>query len=502
MAKSIYLINPKESFPGYFGLEVSAQVKNGLQTLVADLTTTTLAAMVPPDWHVKLCDERIQAVDADCGADVVGITGKITQRNRMIELAAHCRSRGKLVIIGGSYASLSPDDMRPHCDILMVGEAEEIAPQIFADLASGQWRDKYVGGKVDLSLSPVPRWDLYPKGAAVIGAIQTSRGCPFECEFCDVIQYVGRKQRHKSIDQILRELDRLYAHGYRGVFLADDNFTVFRKRTKALLRALIDWNRAAKDGPVEFSTQVSIDAGRDDALLEIAAEAGLRKVFIGIETPNEDSLRETKKRQNLNRNLTEDVRNFVAHGVAVTGGIIVGFDSDGPDIFEMQRNFIDGLPVPILSVGTLVAPDQTPLKARLRAEGRLIESDLMAAANPFYTNIIPKQMSRQELLDGVRALCLSVYSPAAIERRVMGFIATFQSRTEKPRPAPHQVRIRPWYQSIFRTVMERGAEEKDMYRRVIRRLQTERSETVNAVLWDLARYGQVRHMFHEAKLAR
>jgi radical SAM superfamily enzyme YgiQ (UPF0313 family) len=208
-------------------------------------------------------------------------------------------------VIGGSYASLNPDDVRPHCDILVVGEVEEIAPQIFDDIASERWRDEYVGGKVDLSMWPVPRWNLCTRDRAVSGAIQTSRGCPFECEFCDVIQYVGRKQPHKQIDQVLRELDLLYEQGYRDVFLADDNFTVYRKRAKELLSALRDWNRAAKHGRVAFSTHVSIDVGRDGELLDLAVEVGLKIVFIGIETPNEDSLRETKKRRNRNRSSIE-----------------------------------------------------------------------------------------------------------------------------------------------------------------------------------------------------
>ena len=443
MAKSIYLINPKEISPGYFGLEVSGRLNGRPQALIADLTTTTLAAMVPSDWRIALCDERIQRVDRATDADVVGITGKITQRDGMIELADHFRSQGKLVMIGGCYASLNPDDIRPHCDILVVGEVEEFAPEIFDDIARGHWRDEYVGGKVDLSLSPVPRWDLYPRDRAVSGAIQTSRGCPFECEFCDVIQYAGRKQRHKQIDQVLRELDLLYHQGYRDVFLADDNFTVYRRRAKELLSALRDWNRAAKNGRVAFSTQVSIDAGRDSEMLDLAVEAGLDIVFIGIETPNEDSLRETKKRQNLNRSLTDDVRNFVAHGIRVTGGIIVGFDSDGPDIFDMQRKFIETLPVPTLTIGSLVAPAQTPLHARLQAEGRLVGSDRLGALDPFHTNIVPKQMSRQELLEGVQSLCLSVYAPAAFEHHVMKFIAAFPSRAANPRPAPPPTQYQP-----------------------------------------------------------
>ncbi len=374
MAKSIYLINPKEDLPGYFSLEVCGQGGDDNATLFADLSTTTLAAMVPPDWKIGLCDERIMPVDLECQADVIGITGKISQRNRMIALADHFRGKSRLVAIGGSYASLNPEDMRPHCDILVRGEAEDIASDLFADIDQGRWRAEYAGGKVDLSRSPLPRWDLYPWGRVLNGTVQTSRGCPFECEFCDVIQYVGRKQRHKPVDRVLAELDLLYGLGCRGVFLADDNFTVFRKRTKELLTAIRDWNRTRRKGHVSLSTQVSIDAARDDELLTLCAQAGLRQVFIGIETPNEESLRETKTRQNLHMDLEKAVGKFLDHGIAVTCGIVIGFDSDGPGIFETQRDFIERLPIPILSIGALVAPSQTPLHARLRREGRLVES--------------------------------------------------------------------------------------------------------------------------------
>ena len=455
---------------------------------------------MPSDWRIALCDERLELVDFDCDADVIGITGKMSQRDRMIELAALYRARGKLVVIGGPYATLNPDDIAPHCDILVKGEIEEIAAQIFADIAAGCWRQEYTGSKVDLSLSLTLRWDLYPNASALSGTIQISHGCPFECEFCDVIQYVGRKQRHKSTRQVIQELERLYSFGYRSIFLADDNFTVYRKRTKELLSALRDWNRAAKEGRVEFSAQVSIDVCRDSELLELAVEAGLNLVFIGIERPNEDSLRETKKRQNLSHHMVDDLRNIVAHGIRVTGGIIVGFDSDGPDIFEMQRKFIEELPIPILTIGSLVAPSQTTLNARLEAEGRLIGSDRLGAGDPYHTNIVPKQMFQKRLLESVRALCLSVYAPAAFEHRVRNFIATYGSRAAVHRPAPHQVQVNSWHGSVLKVMAARGQEERNLYRRLIHLLQIEPRDVVGAVLWELVRYTQVRHMYDAAEL--
>src|SRR5262249_13384069 len=161
---------------------------------------------------------------------------------------------------------------------------EQIAPGLFSDLRCGSWRPEYDGGRPDLAMCRPPRWEGYPNDDALMGTVQTSRGCPFECEYCDVIQYLGRKQRHKAVAQVLAELDRVYAYGYRDVFLADDNFTVYRSRAKELLGALREWNLRRVAGRVRFFSQVSIDAAKDDELLRLCAEAGLTGVFIGIET--------------------------------------------------------------------------------------------------------------------------------------------------------------------------------------------------------------------------
>jgi radical SAM superfamily enzyme YgiQ (UPF0313 family) len=296
--QSIYLINPASDVASYFSAEVLAGSGLPAGAMVADLSTATVAALAPPDFKVEICDENVSTVDFDHPADWIGITGKVSQCRRMITLADEFRRRGKRVVIGGPHASLNPEVLRPHCDVLVRGEAEEIASAIFSDLGAGRPREEYVGEKPDLALSPRPRWDLYPNDEAMMGAVQTSRGCPFECEFCDVIQYLGRKQRHKPIANVLAELDELDRVGYPRVFLADDNFTVYRQRCKELLQAISHWRRGRS---MSFLTQVSIDAARDLELLDMCADAGVTQVFIGIETPNEASLRETKKRQNLPR---------------------------------------------------------------------------------------------------------------------------------------------------------------------------------------------------------
>ena len=447
METSIYLINPRERAPGAHSAEFLRAW--GIANIVglADLSTTTVAALAPAGWTVTICDERIQPVDFDIKADVIGITGKVSQRDRMIELSAEFRRRGKRVLIGGPYASLSPEDMRPHADILVVGEFEEIAAKVFADIAAGSWQAEYAGTKADLNLSPIPRWDLYPNKFATHGQVQTSRGCPFECEFCDVIQYLGRKQRWKDPDRVIAELEVLYGLGYRAVLLADDNFTVVRKRARALLERLAEWNNSRPEGSMRFVTQVSIDAAKDPELLRLCVEAGMRTVFIGIETPNPESLAETLKRQNLRIDLAEEVRKVVRAGLAVNAGIIVGFDHDGPDIFERQAAFIQSLPAPCPSPGLLHAPPSTPLYARIVREGRLIGHTRMGTRELVETNIRPLKMSERELKEGFCWLLNRVFSPAAFGGRVEAFASLYPPRESTQRGAyylrglPHARRL-------------------------------------------------------------
>lgn len=416
---SIYLVVPQAMPQAYYGAECYAL--NGLNPtqLIADLSAVTVAAFVPADFHITLCDEHIQSIDLDTSCDIVALTGKETQAKRMLELADHFRARGKVVVIGGPFASLAPERVRSHCDILVRGEIEEIASQLFADLRNGCWDDEYVGDKPDLALTPPPRWDLYPNGRALIGNVQTSRGCPFECEFCDVPVYAGRLQRHKPVAHVLAELDILYAIGYRIMFLADDNFTVHRQHAKELLAALAWWNKRRSEGQVSFATQVSIDASDDEELLRLCQEAGLNFAFVGLETPNQDSLRETRKRQNLRRDPVERIDRFLAHGVTITSGLIVGFDADGPGIFDQVEAFVNALPIPVFSLGALMAPAATPLRERLLASDRIDDRFGFSSGYIGGTNILPLQMTQTELLDGLRSLKTRIYSPEAFGQRTV-----------------------------------------------------------------------------------
>jgi radical SAM superfamily enzyme YgiQ (UPF0313 family) len=392
---------------------------------------------------------------------------------------------------------LSPDVVRPHCDILVRGEIEEIADGFFADLSAGTWKSEYVGTRPDLGRSPLPRWDLYPNEPTMSATVQTSRGCPFECEFCDVIEYLGRKQRHKKVSQVLAELDLLYGLGYRSVFLADDNFTVYRARTKELLAALAEWNARQPDGPMQFATQVSIDAAGDEELLRMCADAGIAQVFIGIETPNEEALRIAKKRQNLKRDLAADILRFVEHGICVEAGMIVGFDGDDAGIFERQREFAMRCAVPVFTLNPLAAPEATPLFARLKKDGRILDDVAPEAAPALWeTNVVPLGMSRDDLREGLTWLSRSLYAPEAFEARLKLLLDSYGAKHR--RRANTRLTLRPVETDVvslaFR-VRELGRAEAAMVQRVFGRIQRQ-PELVFGAINSLARYAQIRHMHH------
>ena len=496
MPKSLYLINPKPADPSYFGAEVFGHHGYGAAQAIADLATCTVAAMAPDDWEVTICEEYVEPIDFDVDADFIGVTGKVIQGRRMVDVADAFRQRGKTVLIGGPHASLSPEAVRGHCDVLVIGEMESIAAELFADLERGEWKSEYLGDKPSLDTSPLPRFELYPNHRALSGCVQTSRGCPFECEFCDVIQYLGRKQRHKSVDQILAELDVLYRLGYRAVFLADDNFTVYRKRAKSVLAALRDWNAARTDGPVAFHTQVSIDAARDGEIMRLCGEAGLTRVFIGIETPNEASLRETGKRQNVGIDLVEQVQVFLDHGISVTGGMIVGFDHDDASIFDLQYEFAMATPIPIFTLGALVAPAATPLYDRMLESGRLV-ADGSETQGVWNTNILPTLMTRDELFAGLKRLGNRLYRPANFARRVIAMIERMgpQLGPFKQGYTPHKPRpVELEALGVIRKLISSGPEEKRMFRDISAAMAA-RPETGTMVMMSLFSYAQVRCLY-------
>jgi radical SAM superfamily enzyme YgiQ (UPF0313 family) len=415
--RKLYLIHPKKPHADQYGADIIADA-----IAIADAALVTVAAIAPADrFDVRICEEHVEPVDYDCVTDFVGITGKYGQGPRMVELARHFRSRGIPVIFGGPHASLAPEELRDECDVLVKGELEGIAERLFDDLYNNRYEREYFGPRGLIQQSPVPRWDLYPNERALSGTLQTSRGCPFECEFCDVIVYLGRKQSHKTVDQVLAELEVLHKHGYRRVMLADDNLTVYRARAKELLRALARWNQSVAE-PVSFLTQVSIEIAGDEEMLELMAAASLLSVFVGIETPNQDALKETKKRQNVGVDMVERTERFARHGIMVSAGIIVGFDSDTPAIFDQVVDFAMRTPIPMFNVAPLNAAHGTPLRAKMEKVGRL-HADVRTAT--MTRNIVPAQMSVEQLSNGVHRLTHALLEPEGFAKRVLRMIELF-----------------------------------------------------------------------------
>jgi radical SAM superfamily enzyme YgiQ (UPF0313 family) len=419
----LLLVNPKVP-PSVWSLS-DVEPITGTHGMMPPLALTTVAALTPTDADVEiaLVDEAEGLVDLDTECDVVGITGYVTQRDRIIELAEAFRARGRLVLLGGPHVSLAPDTYRPYGDVLFVGEAELTWPQFVADHAAGSWQDTYVGDRIDITRSPVPRHDLVDFGRFHMGSVQTSRGCPFECEFCDVIIYLDRRQRHKTPAQVVTELEVLYQQGYRDVFLCDDNLTAHRGRSARILDAVIEWNDA-KPEPVRFVTQVSIDVARDQdtPLLERAARAGLRLAFVGLETSDPEALHEAKKHQNVRVDLVGDIHKVQRQGIQVQSGLVCGFDADDLSSFRHQYEFMQAAGTPNVAVTMLSAPEGTPLETRLEAAGRILPTVAgdghVALAAGLFTNVVPLQMTQDQLRTGVVWLLNQLYRPEAFLERV------------------------------------------------------------------------------------
>jgi radical SAM superfamily enzyme YgiQ (UPF0313 family) len=432
--KRVLLVNPLPSLSLYSWPDVADIT--GRPGYIMNIALPTLAALAPPEVEVTIVDEAVEPVHFDGAWDLVGITGYLTQMRRMCDIADEFRRRGRLVAIGGPYASLSPHVVRPHADILFRGEAEHTWPAFLEDFLRGRWQAEYQShDTVDLASSPVPDVGKLRPGAYELGVVQTSRGCPFECEFCDVIVYLGRRQRHKRPDRVVDELEQLYRAGYRSVFLSDDNFTANRQRAADIIAAVGDWNRS-KPEPVALYTQLSIDVTRDRdlPLLDLCAAAGLKQAFVGIETPNADALREVHKRQNLRSDLIADVHRIQQRGIMVQAGMITGFDSDTLESFGQQYEFLQAAGIPMVLLAMLNALDGTPLQRRLAEEGRL--KRLLLADAALDTNIVPKQMTSQQLLRGTVWLLNRLYAPRAFLERLGGFAGQLPRRSAAAQPQP------------------------------------------------------------------
>ena len=389
----ITLINPKvpESFWS-FKWAVNS-ILPGKRALNPPLGLATLAALTPSHWQVEIVDENVEPVPMNPAADIIGIGGMSVQTPRQRELIAYYRRQGYYVVVGGAAASLTPEKFEGLADSVISGEAEYIWPAFCRDFEAGAAGPLYrETGTVNLADSPTPRFDLLKLPYYANATLQYSRGCPYSCEFCDIIVMFGRKPRMKSPEQIGRELDVLREMGIHSVFFVDDNMIGNKKKAKELLRYITGYQeRHGK--PFSFGTEVSINLSQDEELLAAMRTANFNWVFIGIESPDPASLKETGKSQNLREDMLVSIRRLYSRGIEVLAGFIIGFDNDTPDSFEQQYRFIRDSGIATAMIGLLAAMPKTPLYERLEREGRVREIDDESDNTRARSNVIHKTMS-------------------------------------------------------------------------------------------------------------
>jgi radical SAM superfamily enzyme YgiQ (UPF0313 family) len=386
----------------------------------------TVAAILPSGWEKRLVDLNVRKLTEDdlAWADYAFISAMAVQRSSAHQVIARCKAAGLKVVAGGPLF-VTEYEQFPDVDHFVLNEAELTLPAFLADLARGCEKHLYTTPEfVDLQQTPSPLWELVDLKDYATMAIQFSRGCPYNCDFCNVTVLFGHRPRVKSAEQIIAELDDLYRLGWRGgVFFVDDNFIGNKKYLKeSLLPALIAW-RKGKVG-MTFNTEASINLADDDELMQMMGDAGFNMVFIGIETPNEDSLAECGKKHNKNRDLIEDVKHIQRFGLQVQGGFIIGFDSDTTSIFQRQIEFIQKSGIVTAMVGLLQAPTGTRLYERMLSEGRLL--GFLSGDNvDGTTNIIPK-MNLDILHKGYRSVVEYLYTPVNYYARVRTFLREYK----------------------------------------------------------------------------
>lgn len=411
----------------------------------------TIAAMMPGEtYQKKLIDMNVQPLrDRDLRwADLVMISAMVVQRASVREIIARCKKHGVKIAAGGPLFSSESEDYAD-IDYLVLGEGEITMPRFLADFEAGKAQHIYQPDRFpDLSQTPSPQWDLIDVKKYASMNIQYSRGCPFNCEFCDITQLYGRRPRTKSAAQLVNEMQSLYETGWReGVFFVDDNFIGNKKRTmEEILPAITEW-MDAHGRPFDFFTEASINLADDEELMSAMVRAGFHQVFIGIETPDEESLAECNKKQNTNRDLLACINKIHSFGLEVQGGFIVGFDSDKPSIFERMVEFIQESGITTAMVGLLNAPKGTQLYQRLVKEGRMT-TDFSGSNTDFSLNFVPK-MDREMLVKGYQNIIAKIYSPKYYYERVIRFLKQYKPDMKATEPV-NATNIRAFLLSVIR----------------------------------------------------
>lgn len=416
----------------------------------------TVAAILPGEWDKKLVDMNVTALsDEDLEwADLVFISAMSIQKKASLELIARCKEKGVKTVAGGPLFTSDYEDFTD-VDHLVLNEAEITLPEFLEDLENGCARAVYTSDKFcNLEESPLPLFELLDIKKYAVMNLQYSRGCPFDCEFCNISILFGDKVRTKSKEQVLLELDALYNRGYKGsVFFVDDNFIGNkRKLKKEILPSITQWMKSHRF-PFTFLTETSINLADDDKLMDMMVDAGFNTVFVGIETTNEESLAECGKKQNSNRDLLGSVKKIQGFGLLVNAGFILGFDNDPPAIFEKMSTFIQNSGIVNAMIGLLNAPRNTKLYKRLVEEGRLVQEPT-GDNTDLSMNFDPK-LGREALIEGYGRVIKAVYSPHAYYERVFKFLREYNPK----RKVKHSIESMN-LSALMKSIIQLGFREK------------------------------------------
>jgi radical SAM superfamily enzyme YgiQ (UPF0313 family) len=443
---SILLVAPR--FPeGFWTFSwVFRHVITSRSTVNPPIGLATIAALTPDHWDIRILDENIEQIDFDVDVDIVAVGGMSIQYQRQVEILQEFRQRGRYVVAGGSFATLCSEKYSDHADTVIQGESERIWPIFCADFCAGKPQSIYCeDGDVPLALSPTPRHDLISWNRYLTGSIQFSRGCPFLCEFCDIIVMFSRKPRHKNLLQIEAELDSMRAQGVRNIVFVDDNLIGHPVECRRLLSFLIAYQSRHHYNFV-FGAETTINVSSHPDILDLMRQANFAWLFIGIESPNKEALTETRKMQNLRMDALESIRTIYSYGIDVFGGFIVGFDADDESIFDKQFSFIVDAGIVIAMLGMLMAPPRTPLYKRLQESGRLVTSELLGDSlinAGLSTNIIPLQMTREQLFAGTADLHRLLLDDRNIYLRLVNKLRYLSS------PPNYHFDVREWASIFF-----------------------------------------------------
>jgi radical SAM superfamily enzyme YgiQ (UPF0313 family) len=436
----VLLVYP--AFPTtYWGFQHSLDLI-GKRATLPPLGLISVAALLPRDWEMRLVDMNVQSLEADDlrWADVVMTGGMLVQEPSLHEILARARQFGRRTVVGGPACTTSPDRF-DDADALLLGEAEDRVEALVAAIEARPGTPRVLeapAARPSMHDAPVPRFDLLDVGAYRSMCIQTSRGCPFACEFCDIIEVFGRVPRLKKPAQVLAELEALRALGYRGeVFVVDDNFIGNKKAVRVMLGELARWQKQA-GYPFSFYTEASLNLAADDKLIAAMREADFTSVFIGIETADAVALKKTGKRQNVGIDVTAALDKLTAAGIEVMAGFIVGFDGDGPESFEAQEELLRGAPLPLAMTGLLTALPGTALWRRLDREDRLRDrSDGDAFARPNFRPTMPER----ELVEGYATLLSRLYAPDVYFQRSAALVDRIAAPAHPTPPRREDVRV-------------------------------------------------------------